>query len=175
MLALQRLLREREREVPKFFFNIESWGEHDSTIIVENSRHRIVKDAQHTGYLFLNGMDIMNFTLDEVPNHIRMLCKFAHCSVDDISLFACHQANKLILNSLAASLSIESSKMPFVATETGNTSSASIPLLLSQEYAAYGKKRELVKTCCCGFGVGLSAGGVLLDLSQTQIHPVVTL
>lgn len=147
-------------------FNISSFGERAEAIIVPNSRHRIDENAGDS-YLQLDGMGIMNFTLEDVPVSINELLKFDNLNKNDIGLYACHQANKLILASLADKLGVPSEKLPFTAGEIGNTSSASIPLVLSTQV-----DRNLRSVLCCGFGVGLSIGSCVADFSKTQFMGV---
>ena len=109
----------------------------------------------------------MNFTLNDVPVNMLKLMDFAGVSDSDIDLYACHQANKLILNSLADKLCISREKLPFAAGETGNTSSASIPLLLCQEQYS-----DLNKVILCGFGVGLACASCITSIKNTDILDV---
>ena len=131
----------------------------------------IAPPPSHTdkGFLSLDGMGIMNFTLNDVPVNMEKLMAFAGVNDVDFELYACHQANKLILMSLADKLGVTYEKLPFVAGETGNTSSASIPLMLCQEQYA-----DLNKVMLCGFGVGLACASCITDLSQTKIMDVIT-
>jgi len=149
-------------------FNINTYGDRYEAIMTAGSRHRITPPYVHKGQLSLDGLGIMNFTLNEVPVNIIKLLDFVKVKKDNIDLFVCHQANKLILMSLADKLGVVREKVPFVAGETGNTSSASIPLMLCQE-----QFRDLQKVLLCGFGVGLACATCITDLSNTKILDVV--
>lgn len=148
-------------------FIFESYGDRAGAIIMENSRHRKVESPVNDGYLYLDGIGIMNFTLNEVPDAMDKLLQSVDMDRNDVSLYACHQANKVILNSLADKLGVSQDKIPFTAGEIGNESSASIPLVLtvSQEH-------DLSNTLCCGFGVGLSVGACIYDFSATKFYGV---
>lgn len=119
--------------------------------------------------LFMDGMEVMNFALTEVPTAIRELLAFANTEINDIDLFAMHQPNKLILDHLAIDLEVDSEKMPVGLQKTGNTASATIPLLLSilkgREVDFSNKKNVL----CCGFGMGLSVSSAIVNFSNTII------
>lgn len=138
-------------------FNIRSYGERSGAIV-----------RKHDGFLQMDGGGIMQFTLNDVPTNIEEILSFAGCSKDDVDLFACHQANKLILNSLADLLHVSEEQLPFTASEIGNTSSASIPLVLTKY-----KDKNLQKVLLCGFGVGLACACCLTDLSNTDIKETV--
>lgn len=147
----------------EMYFNMASFGERAGAIIVPNSRHRKTDNGDE-GYLYLDGNGIMNFTLEDVPVNIKELLDYAGIDISKIDLFACHQANKLILTTLAMKLDVSSDVLPFTAAEIGNTSSASIPLVLMNN-----KDKNLSKVLCCGFGVGLSIGSCIVDLSKTEL------
>jgi 3-oxoacyl-[acyl-carrier-protein] synthase-3 len=160
-----------ESGVHSLSVNINTYGERAKAIIVENSRHRTSKDPILDKYLYLDGMGIMNFTLNEVPENIEALLKYTNLCKADITLFACHQANKLILASLAEKLQVPNGKLPFIAENIGNTSSASIPILLN----FVTDKSKLKKVLCSGFGVGLSVESCIYDFSDTKFAEMVEL
>lgn len=118
---------------------------------------------EHDGYLYLDGGAVMDFTLEEMPAAIRSMLAARGERVEDVSLFACHQANHLILRSLAEALGVPQERMPFTAGEIGNESSASIPLVLT----AMQGSADFSHVLCAGFGVGLAIGLALADFSQT--------
>lgn len=123
----------------------------------------IVKEPQHNGYLYMNGTEVMNFTLVEVVENVKAFLAEAGLSKDEIDLYAFHQANRLIVSSLASSLGITEDKAPFMANNTGNTSSASIPLLLNTL-----KNQNLSRAMLIGFGAGLATGICLVDMQKTR-------
>lgn len=87
-----------EQNVP---FSFASYGERHNAITMENSRHRIKENPVNEGRLYLDGVGIMNFTLNEVPDIMQEIVQEKNISMQDVSLFACHQANRMILQSLA--------------------------------------------------------------------------
>lgn len=153
-----------EQNVP---FSFVSYGDRANAIIMENSRHRIKANPVNEGRLYLDGVEIMNFTLNEVPELVFELLKSSAIDICRISLFACHQANEMILRALAEKLKVSSDKIPFTAGKIGNESSASIPMVLNASQGA-----DLSKVLCCGFGVGLSAGAFIYDFSETKFYEV---
>ena len=148
-------------------FSFVSYGDRANAIIMENSRHRIKANPVNEGRLYLDGAEIMNFTLNEVPEMVFELLKSSAIDISRISLFACHQANEMILRALAEKLKVSSDKIPFTAGKIGNESSASIPMVLNASQGT-----DLSKVLCCGFGVGLSAGAFIYDFSETKFYEV---
>lgn len=150
------------------YFNINTYGDRYQAIITANSRHRTTPPNTGDGHLCLDGMAIMDFTLNDVPLNMQKLMQFADVADKEIDYYICHQANKLILNALADKIDIAHDKIPFAAGTTGNTSSASIPLLLCQN-----RYENLQKVMLCGFGVGLACASCIADLSDTKILDVI--
>ncbi|MBQ6970998.1 MAG: ketoacyl-ACP synthase III [Synergistaceae bacterium] len=145
-------------------FRFANFGERAYSIIMENSRHRITGHPRNNGCYFMDGAAVMNFALTEVPAAVRGILTESGYVVDDITLYAFHQCNRLILSAVAKKLGIPPEKSPFTAGDTGNTSSASIPLLLA-DVAGNADMRRVI---CAGFGVGLSVGVCIADFSRTK-------
>lgn len=80
-----------------------------------------------------------------------------------------HQPNKLILDHIAISMEIPEEKMPVGLQNTGNTASATIPLLLSVLKERGNDFASMNKVLCCGFGMGLSVSAGIFDFSDTRI------
>ena len=138
---------------------------------MENSGMRKVLSPKNDGHLFLDGKRIMDFALEEVKEGIESFLKAVGCEKEEVALFACHQANKRILDFLSDMLQVPREKVPFTSAEIGNESSASIPLVLTQMNG----KADLSKVLCVGFGVGLSVGLCLADFSCTKCYGVAEL
>ncbi len=148
-------------------FLFKSYGDRPEVIVLANYyQHRQEHRKEKGGSLFvsLDGGAIMDFSLDEVPTAIEEFLTAESMSKEEVSLYACHQANKLILNSLADKLGVSREKVPFTSGEIGNESSASIPIVLTDR----AQSTNLSRTLCCGFGVGLSIGICLVDFSDTE-------
>ncbi len=69
----------------------------------------------------------------------------------DIDLFALHQPNAFLLGYLRKTLGVGQSQLPTEVDGLGNTSSSSIPLLLSRRHRGDHPSRNVI---LCGFGVG---------------------
>lgn len=110
-------------------------------------------------FLFMNGPEIFNFTLEVVPNLIADTLKKNYLRQNDIDLFVFHQANKYILNFLRKRIKIDEQKFYYCIEHVGNTVSSTIPIALY-----YIAKDGLMKgnILLAGFGVGYSWAGVVL-------------
>ena len=73
-----------------------------------------------------------------------------------------HQANIRILELVASKLSIPITKFLNNIDHVGNTSAASIPLILSEQQATF-KKGDII--CLLGFGAGFTWSSILMEWS----------
>ena len=112
-------------------------------------------------YLYMNGAEIFNFTLDVVPPLVKDTLMKNQLQQEDIDLFVFHQANKYMINFLRKKLKIGESKFYLYLENVGNTVSSTIPIAL---YEAEKEKRLKGNILLAGFGVGLSWGGVTLKV-----------
>ncbi|MBF0450076.1 MAG: ketoacyl-ACP synthase III [Candidatus Magnetomorum sp.] len=120
--------------------------------------------------LFMNGLEIMNFSNREVPIRVDAVIDKQGWEKSEVTLFGFHQANQFMLNNLRKIMKISKEKLPIAMQETGNTGQASIPLMLALEQKNLIKNNRLEKSVLCGFGVGLSCAAAALDLSKTTIQ-----
>jgi 3-oxoacyl-[acyl-carrier-protein] synthase III len=111
-------------------------------------------------YLFMDGADIFNFTLNVVPELVRNTLVKNLITQDDIDFFIFHQANAYILEFLRKKVKIPEDKFYYCLEHTGNTVSCSLPIAL---YEAEEEGKINGKTLICGFGVGLSWAGTVIE------------
>ena len=77
--------------------------------------------------------------------------------------FILHQANVRIIESVSKRLKTDMAKFPVNLDKYGNTSAASIPVLLD-EMNRNNKFKNAKKVVLSGFGAGLSWGSILLTM-----------
>ena len=150
-------------------FHMESYGERADALLLPRGGARVPRLADRSGltldrdnYTVMDGMAVTDFTFREVPDNISRLLTFAEENVGMLDGVIFHQANAMIVKTLAEKLDIPPERAPFMSRQIGNTSSASIPVCLAE------LKRE-GRSCeghylFSGFGVGLSIASILLDL-----------
>lgn len=113
-------------------------------------------------YLQMHGQEVFKFAVRKVPEVIYEVLDAANISIEEIDLFVLHQANRRIVESVAKKLKQPIEKFPMNMQEYGNTSSASVGILLD-ELNRDGKLVEGQKVIIAGFGAGLSWGATLLE------------
>ena len=112
-------------------------------------------------HLFMNGTEILNFTLETVPVLINDILSKNGLSQDDIDLFVLHQANRYIMEFLRKKLKIDPEKFYYYIENVGNTVSSTIPIAI-KEGMKDGSISSEKKVLLAGFGVGYSWGGTVL-------------
>ena len=115
----------------------------------------------------MSGSGIMNFALDVVPKALEEILSKTHLAREDIDYYVFHQANQFMLRYLQQECNLEG--MPYWnnVAEVGNTVSSSIPIALS-DMMKENPRKELSHVLLVGFGVGLSWGGCVVDLTHVR-------
>ena len=112
-------------------------------------------------YLYMNGSEIFNFTIEAVPELVKNTLLKNKLTNDEIEGFVFHQANKFMLNFLRKKLKINEEKFHYYMSEVGNTVSSTVPIVLYEKL----KNRELHGNILLGgFGVGYSWGGCVINI-----------
>jgi 3-oxoacyl-[acyl-carrier-protein] synthase-3 len=117
-----------------------------------------IKVDKNTQSLSMLGNNVFKFAVSKVPPQIDKCLEKNGLDKNDIDLYLLHQGSKYIIDNLAPLLGVDADKVPFLAAETGNTVSSSIPLMLEQ-YMDTNEEKILIS----GFGVGLSWATSVLE------------
>jgi 3-oxoacyl-[acyl-carrier-protein] synthase III len=125
---------------------------------------------KYNPYLFMDGSEVFAFTLREIPKMIKTLILRAETEISQVDGFFFHQANQFMLKHLAKRMGIPGDKVAIFLDGIGNTSSASIPVAIT-ESRRQNPERIFGISVLAGFGVGWSWAGALLDLSGTVVMP----
>ncbi len=114
-----------------------------------------------TDYLYMNGQEVFKFAVKKVPECITRLLEETKTEKEEITYFLLHQANYRIIEAAAKRLKLPIEKFPMNIEHYGNTSGASIPILLD-EMNRRGELKRGDKLVLAGFGAGLTWGAMLL-------------
>jgi 3-oxoacyl-[acyl-carrier-protein] synthase-3 len=104
------------------------------------------------------GRSIYRWAITEAEGHARKVVEAAGLTLDDIAVFAFHQANLRIIEPLVTALGGEDKYVVRDVVESGNTSAASVPLGLSKAWQR-GELPEGVPALLFGFGGGFAHAG----------------
>lgn len=119
-------------------------------------------DSNKDRYVSMLGSEVFKFAVSTVPRTINEILDKAGLTADDIDVYVCHQANKRIIESVAKKIKQDISKFYVNVDTMGNTSSASVPIVLS-EMNEKGLLKPGMKIIAVGFGAGLTWGGAYLE------------
>ncbi len=122
----------------------------------------IVKKENTVSYVKMDGQEVFKFAVKRVPECISELLMQNNVEKDEIKYYLLHQANVKIIKSVAKRLGQDMEKFPVNLDKYGNTSAASIPILLD-ECNRFGMLKKGDKLVLSGFGGGLTWGAVLLE------------
>ncbi|WP_051899263.1 3-oxoacyl-ACP synthase III family protein [Sciscionella sediminilitoris] len=107
------------------------------------------------------GSEIREFVLGTVPDFVREFTAKAEVDFADIDLFAVHQANLNLVHGIMDALDQPREKAPTNVERLGNTSGASVPLVL-REAVDSGRLRPGKQALLLAFGGGLTFGAALV-------------
>ena len=111
--------------------------------------------------LQMDGQAVFKFAVKTVPQCITEVLEQAGVHPEEIKYFVLHQANKRIIQSVAKRLKVKEEKFPVNLDRRGNTSAASIPILLD-EMNRDGMLTRGDLLVLSGFGAGLTWAAALL-------------
>lgn len=113
------------------------------------------------GFMKMDGHSVYNFAVGAMSNAIKMVMEKESLTEDDVDYFVCHQANERIISAAAKRLGYDSSKFVCSMGEYGNTSSASIPITLT-DMNKQGKITKGTTVVSAAFGAGLTWAGTAI-------------
>jgi 3-oxoacyl-[acyl-carrier-protein] synthase-3 len=109
----------------------------------------------------MNGQEVYKFAVREVPMILEKLFKRNNYCSDQVDWLVLHQANQRILDSVGDRLKIPREKILSNLEKYGNTSAATIPLMMDEAIKNNRiKQNDIIATS--GFGAGLSWGAALI-------------
>ena len=128
----------------------------------------LIADASHQRGGFqpiqMNGQEVYKFAVREVPAILARLLEQTDTTADSLDWLLLHQANQRILDAVADRFDIPNNKVLSNLSTYGNTSAATIPLMLD-EAVRDGRVKPGHRIATSGFGAGLSWGAALLRWS----------
>jgi len=109
----------------------------------------------------MDGQGVFRWATTRLAPVARECCERAGVTLADIDVFVPHQANLRIVDSMVRALGLQHAAIGRDIVESGNTSSASIPLALTRMLER-GEAKSGDLTLVLGFGAGLTYAGQVL-------------
>ena len=156
-------------------FCLHSDGAGYRSLYIPGSGVRDETDARgRSGYMYMNGAEVFNFTIKVVPTMFSEIFDYAQATPEMIDFYVLHQPNKYILHNIRKRLNLPSERVPDQTQAIyGNQNSASIPGtlngFLSEQLHQAGKKKLLF----AGFGIGLSWGAAVTEVVDLYAPPII--
>ncbi len=125
------------------------------------SAYPITEDTFNEGkhYIFQDGKTVFKNAVFNMADVTERIIERNNLTNDDISWLAAHQANKRIIEATAKRVSLDPAKVMMNIHKYGNTTSATLPLLL-HDYESQLKKDD--KIIFAAFGGGFTWGSIYL-------------
>ncbi|MUV05430.1 beta-ketoacyl-ACP synthase III [Flavobacterium rakeshii] len=116
-----------------------------------------VANKQH--YVFQDGKTVFKYAVSNMADVSEKIMNRNNLSHDDVDWLIAHQANKRIIDATASRMNLDDSKVLVNIEKYGNTTSATLPLLLSDYEHQFKKGDNLV---FASFGGGFTWGSIYL-------------
>ena len=144
------------------YLEVFAYPDADHSLEIPGINFNIAEGEPKFSYVSMDGKEIYKFATRQMPKDVIKALKAVSWKSDDIDWVICHQANIRIMEAAAKRLKIPMDKFYVNIHETGNTSSASIPIVLDEM-----NKKKLLKKgqkiVMAGFGGGLTSSCALME------------
>lgn len=118
-------------------------------------------DPAPAQYLKMQGQEVYKFAVSHSFRDIRDMLERHALAAEDVDFYVLHQANMRILEAVRARLKVDGARFPHNIEHTGNTSSATVPVLLDELNRA-GQLKPGSRVILSAFGAGLCTGTALI-------------
>ena len=113
-------------------------------------------------WAYMEGKQVFKNAVERMIQALMQACWAQKIDLKDIDLFCFHQANLRINQMVASMLNIPEEKMVSNIQRFGNTTAATIPLLLA-EAEQTGQLKRGMKVAAVAFGSGFTWGSTIID------------
>ena len=124
---------------------------------IEPATEQTIKDKKH--FVTQDGKTVFKWAVSNMADVCQKIMKNNNLTIEDINWLTAHQANKRIIDATANRIDLPSNKVMMNIEKYGNTTSATIPLLLN-DYENQLKKGDNV--IIAAFGGGFTWGSIYL-------------
>jgi 3-oxoacyl-[acyl-carrier-protein] synthase-3 len=167
---------EFEDGAPDASFVLGSDGRGAQNLIIPQGafRNGMPRGTNDQTRLFMDGGEIFTFTLKAVPPLVSDTLTLSGQPAEAYDAFLFHQANAFMIKHLAKKSKLPMDKVPINIDRYGNTSSATIPLLLADDLAER-LCSDTLRLAMFGFGVGYSWASASITIGPVACAEVITL
>ncbi len=118
---------------------------------------------QRLQYVHMKGQDIFKVAVKNLMSASKTALERAGMTKDDLDWLCPHQANRRIIDQVMQRVEVPAEKVLLNIDRVGNTSSASIPILLDEARRS-GKVKDGDTVLMCALGAGISWGSAIVRM-----------
>lgn len=161
------------------FFSMNTDGAHLSSVILPAGGCRIPSTIEtmkaikyedgsirNLEQINMVGDDVFSFAISVLPKDIKKLLNFAGKDIDEIDIYAFHQANNFLSNYIAKKAKVNPQKILHSIQKYGNTAGTSIPLCMVENRNLIQPNNSVLMNA---IGAGFAYGTVLLNIADCKI------
>jgi 3-oxoacyl-[acyl-carrier-protein] synthase-3 len=123
-----------------------------------------VENGQH--YVFQDGKTVFKYAVMGMADVSEKIMERNNLTKEDVNWLVAHQANKRIIDATASRMNLEEDKVLINIHRYGNTTSATLPLLLSDFEDKFKKGDNLI---FAAFGGGFTWGAIYLKWAYNKL------
>jgi 3-oxoacyl-[acyl-carrier-protein] synthase-3 len=127
------------------------------------SSKETVENRQH--FVFQDGKTVFKYAVSGMADVSEKIMQRNHLTKEDVNWLIAHQANKRIIDATASRMELEEEKVLVNIHRYGNTTSATLPLLLSDFESKFKKGDNLI---FAAFGGGFTWGAIYLKWAYNK-------
>jgi 3-oxoacyl-[acyl-carrier-protein] synthase-3 len=125
--------------------------------------HDTIDNKQH--YVYQDGKTVFKYAVSNMADVSEKIMQKNNLSHDDVNWLVAHQANRRIIDATASRMGVDESKVLINIQKYGNTTSATLPLLLNDFEHLFKKGDNLI---FASFGGGFTWGSIYLKWAYNK-------
>jgi 3-oxoacyl-[acyl-carrier-protein] synthase-3 len=119
--------------------------------------HQTVEEGKH--YVYQDGKTVFKYAVSNMADVSARIMEKNNLSHDDVNWLVAHQANRRIIDATASRMGVDESKVLINIERYGNTTSATLPLVLADFEHQFKKGDNII---FAAFGGGFTWGSIYL-------------
>lgn len=125
--------------------------------------HETIDNGQH--YVFQDGKTVFKYAVSNMADISEKIMQRNNLTNEDVNWLISHQANRRIIDATSSRMNLDESKVLINIEKYGNTTSATLPLLLSDFEHVFKKGDNLI---FASFGGGFTWGSIYLKWAYNK-------
>ena len=152
------------------YISTQSYGEFYRSAFLPNFGMRSTRISESCDKYRVDGNLMNSFVLDTVSKHFASFISNNKICMDELDFIVFQQTGNALIKALGSVLELPEEKIPFIAKDYGNMSSASIPLSILKLNEINKKTNKVIFH---SFGVGLASAICKMNLDGTVYSPII--